>query len=301
MEQAVFFKVLPYLIYFFAVIMALTSSLLIYTGLASQTERMQTRLRIKQSLQKNREKLAQSASRSGTEEWMKKANYPLGLNAFKYQLIFYAFILFLLINYLVLPALYGGEIKTWTLIGIIIAFVLLLPSNPYSLFVYVMKRVIDYKEAKKNAEVFMLYDLLINELESMTNSRINTYNILRNIKPFFDVISGSFAILLTSWSSDEGPEVALDKFAKDIGTQEAKSLVSVMKNLDEVNIETALKSLKGMNDMFVRSQIENYRRRRKVTTDLASIPIKTTHFLIILDFLVVIIVMVSYLMDNSNM
>ncbi|MDA6131254.1 hypothetical protein OSK38_28305, partial [Escherichia coli] len=62
---------------------------------------------------------------------------------------------------------------------ILLLALLAVPSNPYSLFVYLMKRVIEYHQAKKHAEVFMLYDLLINEIEMMNISRINTYNILR--------------------------------------------------------------------------------------------------------------------------
>lgn len=300
MQETVFlYKVMPHIVYTFSFILAISSGLFVYAGLTSQTERVQTRLRIKHSIQKNRQKLVESASRSNAEDWLQKADYPLGLNAFRYHLIYFSLFLFLVFYYVVFPFL-TGTLELWPLIGIIVGFVLFLPSFPYSLFIYIMKRVIDYQQAQKNAEVFMLYDLLINEIDMMSVNRINTYNLIRNIKPYFDVISGSLTKLLTSWSNDEGPNIALDKFASDIGTKEAKTLVSVIKTLDEVDRKTALESLRGMNNMFVRSNIENYRRRRKITTDLLSIPIKTTHFIIILNFLLVIVTMVSYIMEHNR-
>ncbi|MFP3470769.1 hypothetical protein R0J90_12075, partial [Micrococcus sp. SIMBA_144] len=134
----------------------------------------------------------------------------------------------------------------------------------------------------------------------MEHSRINAYSVLRNIQPYFEMISTPFNKLLTGWSNNDGPSKALDNFAKELGTKEARTLASVIKNLDEVERETALESLKGMNNMFARNQIENYRRRRKVTTDFASLPIKITHFLIVLNFLIVIIVMVNLIMGKSG-
>ncbi|MFC0273783.1 hypothetical protein ACFFIX_20560 [Metabacillus herbersteinensis] len=298
-ETVLIYKVIPYFIFAVGMILGLTSGILIYTGLSSNTERIQTRLRVRQSYQKNKAKLADNASKSSTEDWLKKADYPLGLNGLKYHTIFFSIIFLLICNYVIVPLVFNGSSSIWAMLGVILVFILFHPSLP-TLFVYLMKRVIDYKQAKKNAEIFMFYDLLINELEMMSVTRINAYNIIRNMRPYFDVIHSSISKLLTRWNNDDGPKVALDKFASEIGSKEAKALVSVMKTLDEVDRETAIESLKGMNNMFVRSQIENYRRRWKITTDLASIPIRTTHFLIILNFLVVIVVMVSYIMDNTR-
>ncbi len=301
MEETIWiFKALPYLIYVIGFVLAITSGALVYSGLSTQTERMQTRLRIKQSIQNNNIKLQKSASNSGAEDWLRKAGYPLGLNAFKYYLFLLGLVILLLLNYVAVPLSMNSTVNLWILIAIVIGIVLALPFFPYSLFVYAMKRIVDYRQAKKNAEIFMLYDLLIKEIDMMNNSRINTYNVFRNIKPYFDVISDNLIKMLSVWSNDEGPDVALERFAEEMGTKEAKSLVSVIKTLDEVDRETALDSLKGMNDMFVRSQIENYRRRRKITTDLSSIPIKITHFLIIFNFLMVIVVMVMKIMSENR-
>ncbi|MFP3490891.1 hypothetical protein R0K20_25225, partial [Staphylococcus sp. SIMBA_130] len=72
-----------------------------------------------------------------------------------------------------------------------IVFIVLQPWRPI-LVGFLLNRLADYKQTKRNAEVFMLYDLLINELDMMEHSRINAYSVLRNIQPYFEMISTPF-------------------------------------------------------------------------------------------------------------
>ncbi|MDO6657426.1 hypothetical protein [Anaerobacillus sp. 1_MG-2023] len=299
MSVSILFKLIPYVLYGITFILAITSAKLVYSGMSSQTERIQTRLRIKQSMRSNREKVIQSVNQSSLEERLKIADYPLGFNAFRYYILFGLILSFLIVNYIIVPIILNGKYELFGALMVTGIFVILQPWRPL-LIGFILKRLAEYKQTKRNAEVFMLYDLLINELDMMEHSRINAYSILRNIQPYFEMISTPFNKLLTGWSTDEGPSRALETFAKELGTKEARTLVSVLKTLDEVERETALQSLRGMNNMFARNQIENYRRRRKVTTDFASMPIKITHFLIVLNFLVVIIVMVNLIMGKSG-
>jgi hypothetical protein len=299
-ESVLLYKFLPTLVYFIATIGAVGSGVLVYLGLSTKLERKQTRLRFRERVKESQNKVVDKAKKSGAESLLKQAGYPFRINGVKYYIFFISIVGFLFINYLLIPFVGGATISIWTTLLLVAVYVLLLPGFPYSLFQYVINRIIDYNQAKKNSEVFMLYDLIINEVEMMENTRINTYNLIRNLKPYFDVINGSLTSLLSKWTDDEGPDAALEHFAENLGSKEGKSLVSVLKRLDENDRETALTSLRGMNNMFVRSQIENYRRRRKVTTDLASIPIKVTHFLILLNFMAVVVYMVSIILEGAR-
>ncbi|MCM3443574.1 MULTISPECIES: hypothetical protein [Metabacillus] len=298
-ESALLFKLAPYIRYSLIGILSILSGILVYMGLTSHTDRIQDRLRIRQSVQQGRVKMIESASKSKTEEWLKQADYPLGLNGLTYNIIFFSLIVLLLANYFFIPFFITGKLSLWGLLGVLGFFIAFNP-NFKTLFHYVIRRVIDYRQAKKSAEVFMLYDLIINELEMMNVSRINTYNILKDLRPYFSIIDTSLTRLLTSWSSNQGPHEALSQFAKEIGTKEAQALITVIKTLDDVDRKAALKSLKGMRTMFVNSQIENYRRRMKITKELSSIPINTTHFVIILNFLVLVVVMVSHILESTR-
>lgn len=303
-NEVMLFKILPYLIYSVLIILSSIAGILVYTGLNSKVERMQYRLRIRSNIAKSKDKIIEGTKSSKAEEWLRKAQYPLGLTGTKYYIFLGGFLFFLLIYYVIGPILIHGGTTRGTIIAavsIIVVGLLGAPSFPFSLFVYTMKRVIEYHNAKKHAEVFMLYDLLINEIEMMNMSKLNTYNVLRNIMPYFEVLEKPFTILLTNWSNSEGPKVALDKFGEELNSKEAQALIGVIKNLDDVSRKTALGHLRGMHNMFVKSQIENYRRKRKVTTDLLGLPIKATHFIIILNFLVVIVTMVSIILNSSRM
>lgn len=304
MSEVMVFKYMPYLVHSISLFLSILAGILVYTGLSSEAERIQTRIRFRNNIVKNREKVIEGSKNSKAEEWLKRAYYPLGLNGFKYYIITGGFIAFLTIYYVILPIIINGGAGKLTMVAIAVISLLVFlatPSNPFSLFVYFMKRVIEFHNAKKHAEVFMLYDLLINEIEMMNVTRINTYSIIRNLKPYFLVLDKPLSILLTSWSNDEGPKAALDKFALELNSKEAESLIGVIKNLDDMDRKTALGHLRGMHSIFVKSQIENYRRKRKITTDLLGIPIKTTHFIIILNFLVVIVTMVSVILRASRM
>lgn len=299
MENVVLFKILPYLVYIASFLMAIGSGVLVYTGLSNPTERVQTRLRMRSTIAKGKSSIQASASKSVAEDWLKKAGNPLGITSFSYHAVFISLVGLLLINYVLFPFIVDGD---FNLIGfgvIVMGFIFLLPAMPFSLFTFIMKRLVEYRQAKKNAEVFMLYDLLINELEMMKMSRINSYNLIKELLPYFSTIQLLLAKTLSEWSSSVGPEVALDNLAEGLNTKESKSLVSVLKSLDKVDRETAIKSLKGMQSMFSRAQIENNRRKRKVTTDLFGLPVKVTHFLIILNFVVVVVTMVSVVL-NAN-
>lgn len=303
-NEMVIFKYIPYLIYTISLLLSVVAGVLVYTGLSSKVERTQTRIRLKASLTKNKEKIVKGSKETAAEEWLRKAHYPLGLNGLKYYIITGSFLLFLAIYYVILPSIVNGGGGKQTMVALIIIVILgffMAPSFPFSLFSYIIKRVIEFNNAKKHAEVFMLYDLLINEIEMMTVSRINTYNILRNIKPYFVVLDKAMTMLLASWSNDEGPKIALERFSEELNSKEAEAMIGVIKNLDDMDRMTALEHLRGMHSMFVRSQIENYRRKRKITTDLLGIPIKTTHFIIILNFLVVIVTMVSVILSSTRL
>jgi len=300
-QDVVFFhKILPLIIYFVAVLGAIGSGVLVYYGLASKTERNQTRLKVKQQLKDSKMKMSKQAGKSTAEHFLKQAGYPLGMNGAKYYIFYASLMIVLMAYYIVGPFIAGSYISTWRMLFIVAVYLIFLPSFRYSLFRYMLNALVSYKQAKRNSEVFMLYDLIINELESMEVSRINTYNLIRNLKPYFEHINHSLTQLLSRWTDDGGPSEALDKFGEEIGTKEAKALASTLKTLDDNDRTTVLRGLKGMNDMFVRSQIENYRRRRKVITDVGSLPIRITHFLILLNFIAVVVYMVTLIMQHAR-
>jgi hypothetical protein len=301
-ENSIFlYKVLPLAIKGIAVLMAILAGYLVYSGLATRMEKQQIIFRFKVAMLEEKKKFIEKASTSKNENIFKEAGYPLGINGVRWEIIKWSFLVFTIGNYIVFPLMVRGDYSLVSAVLIVVGFVLIMPTFPFSIIRFILNRLIEYKVAKRNSELFSLYDMLISEIQMMQNTRINSYSIIRTLKPYFKELDAPLTRLLTSWTSQDGPEKALDVFAQEININEAKSLANVLKKFDENKRETILQSLKGMEDSFVTSQIENYRRRRKLNVDLAKLPIKVAHWLIIFNFILVIVHMVSFYMKDARL
>ncbi|MBU8908056.1 hypothetical protein [Desertibacillus haloalkaliphilus] len=299
MEASTLYKVLPILIYSVSIVVAIFSGFLVYSGLTNKAERVQTRIRLKRSFTEKQKSIKETLDKSSLEERFKRAGYPFKLNASRYMITYIAVMVVLLIYYYLIPMLIGETYSTMSLLVLLLIFVIGAPNIPFSLLNISLNRLQEYRKAKMNSEIFTFHDLLIGEIEMMTNVRVNTYNVIRHLQPYFKEIRPAMTKLLAKWG-DVGPEEALDTFAKEVDTPEVKSLVSVLKTLDSNERETAIKALRGMNDLFARSQIENYRRKRKFMTDFGSMPIKIATFLIIINFIMVVVNMVVTILNGAN-
>lgn len=301
MESIWLYRLLPFIPYLFAIGGGVLSGFLVYGGLTDHHERRHYRLRLKSTLTKSKTDLMGQAQKSGTEQLLKQARYPFGLTAVRLYLILIIILAYLAFNYVVLSVLMNGYIRWMPLIIGLVIVLLLNPDTPLSPMRFILNKFIAYRKAKQLAELFSLYDMLVSEIEMMRTMRVNIYSLLRMMLPYFDELKPAMTKMLMEWtSSTAGPQLAVDNFAKDIGTSEAQSLATVLKTFDENSRETLLESLKGMEDMFITSQIENNRRRRKLFIDLVGMPVKTANFLILLNAILVIVMMVTKIMDSSN-
>lgn len=281
-------------------VVAIVSGVLLYSGLTSSLEQKFLRLRFQENIRLQQQRFKQEVLNSKAELLFKQAGYPFKLNNLRWMYIQFTLLGILAINYILIPLLTTGTYSLSAVIMLIVVFLFTWTSFKYSIIRYTLNKVGEYKKEKRNAELYSLYDMILSEVEMMNTTRINAYSLLRSLKPYFKELDGAMTRLLSNWTSSLGPEKALDLFAEELGTKEVKSLVTTLKRLDDSKKEAIVQSLTEMKDMFVLSQIESYRRRRKVYVDVANIPVKAAHFLIIFNFLVVIVYMVSNIMQNAK-
>lgn len=297
-ETTILFRMLPYVSYVVSIIGALIAGTLVYNGLATKLERRHFRLRLISGWQDSKKEYMEATKKSKLEKILKEASYPLGLNAVLVNTIFAVLFLLLALNYVLYPLLISGEIYFRFFVGILV-IVLLYPSIPYTPANFILKKLIEYRKAKLNAELFSLYDMIVSEIQMMQSTRINMYSLLNSLTPFFKELGPSLTTLIVEHNSI-GTNKAVDNFVETIGTNEAASLGTVLKTFDEAGRETLIKSLKGMEELFIVSQVENNRRKRKTALDLASIPITAANYIIILNFIIVFVMMALALIDNSD-
>ncbi|MCK6259598.1 hypothetical protein LCY76_23815 [Fictibacillus sp. KIGAM418] len=298
MEFTTFFKWLDEIIYILAIIGGCVAGYFIYSGLSTREERIRYRMRIRQGVVKQKEKYILDASNSLEEQLLKQAGHPLKINGLRYRVIRILTLVIIAINYTILPFFSTGSFNIASLLIVLAFFVLTEPKLKFSLFSIILNKVIEYRQAKRNSEIFQLHDLLISEIDMMTNNRVNTYNILKNLYPYFTSIKGEFTRILMNWKND--PDEALEVFSKEIDTKEAKALVSVLKKLDDNEQSVAIEALRSHADLFAKSQIENYRRRKKLFLDIGGIPIRAAHFFIILNFLSIVVYMVLNIFSTTR-
>lgn len=301
-ETVWFYKLLPFVSFLVAIIGSVVSGYLVYNGLSTKLERRHLRLRINKNINESRKQFVNQAKSSQVETLLMEAKYPLGLNAIRLNIIFLCLFFLVLMNYGVIAFVFKGFMQTGPMFIGTIVLVVLYPGQPLSPVRFALNRAIEYRKSKRTAELFSLYDMLVSEIEMMRSTRVNVYSLLRTLLPYFKELNPLLAKMLSDWTtSTVGPEKAIDEFAKIIDTSEAKSLATVLRTFDENNRETLLESLRGMEDMFITSQIENSRRKRKLFIDTIGMPVKLANFLVALNFVVVIIMMVMAIMGNSSL
>ncbi|MGE8081334.1 hypothetical protein [Peribacillus loiseleuriae] len=297
-----FYQSLSFIVTSSAYLLSIMSGFFVYAGLTTKVERTHHRLRFKEEWQEQKSGYIDKRSKSKSEYLFKESGNPFGLTAIRWDISRAIFMLVVFLNYILYPWVNSGSPQFSIFILVALIAISTEPSlGKLSIMHFMLNRLILYKKAKRNAELFSLYDMLVSEIQMMNSTRINIYSLLRTLTHYFRELNGTLKRLLSNWTSDLGPDEALELFAKEIDTSEAKSLATVLKTFDNNDKETILISLRGMEDMFVTSQIENYRKRRKLYVDLANIPVMAAHWLILFNFLIVIINMVLAILNGAKL
>ncbi|MCL9628374.1 MULTISPECIES: hypothetical protein [Bacillus] len=278
---------------------AIGAGILFYSGISTQEELMLGKFRIQHEFVKRVRRIKDENEESKLEKILKDAGYPFGLNANRYTAIFIGLLLLIFFAYVGTPAVRGDGFNLFGLVSVVVLFLIGTPDIKYSGFNFLMKKVKELNQAKIQAEVFTFYELVLNELRLMENSRIQAYTMIRDLAPNFSKMAPSINMLLFNWNT-VGHAAALDGWAREVGGEEARALASVFKTLDTVDRDTAIKSLEGQQEMFMKAQTENFRRRIKVKADLAKLPIMATFALLMANYLAVVVIMCLNLL-NSNM
>jgi hypothetical protein len=296
------YSLIPFIPYFVGVIGAVSAGFLVYSGLSTNLERRHFRLRMKNGWGESKKGLIDKSRTSKAEQLLNKAKYPLGITAVKVHLFFLLILVLLFLNYIVAPYILLGYTKPMFFITGVIILGVLYPGHTISPIRFLLNRVIEYRQAKKNAELFSLYDMLVSEIEMMINSRSNIYSVLLSLTPYFTELKPELTRLLSDWTtSSNGPADGVERFADSVGSPEARSLSTVLITFDENDRRTLLNSLKGMEELFITSQIENNRRKRKMFLDLVNMPVQIAVYLVSLNFIVIIIMMALGIMGDSTL
>lgn len=280
---------------------ALSSGLLMYDGLMTREEKRRKFLMTKRRLKAFQIQAKEAAAPKELEILLKNAGNPMGLNAFRYQMIRYVIALSFLFYYFIVPLVVSQRFVFWSIAIIIILLLASSPKIPFSAFSFIMRKLTEIFKSKKNNEVFQLHDLLISEFELMQSRQVNMYHVLKRLYKNFVHLQPELQELLQPSNWKEDPTPALERFANQVDTTEAHMLVNILSKFDQhTDREVAISSLESNSKLFGTKQRENYRMRQKLKNDLIIIPVFVTHMLIIGIFMGVIVVMAMHSFGQSN-
>lgn len=289
------------LVYLAFAVLSGYSGYLVYSGIATEEDKIVGKLEIKQFF--TRTGLGKQDENDEENELEKKfteAGNPLGLTAHKYVLGYYGVLIVLIIAYVITPMLQGNTLGTYATVAIGMYLVAFHPQLKFGVVHFALNKYIENKKIKLQTELFTFFDLILGRVRTMSHGRVNTYSIIRDIYPEFTELSPSLSRLLLNWNRD-GSSKTLDVWVEEVGTKEASSLAGVLKELDNNDIDVAIHSLEGQQSMFLMQKLETTRRTIKLRADIGKVPLWGAFGLTMAYFMSMIIIMTLDIINETSL
>lgn len=281
-------------------ILTVFSAYLVYRSFTSAEIREQTRTRIQVILNERRQKILDESRKSKLEMMLQKAGNPLGLNAIRFRIIQNGFIGFLIIYYVIVPFIETGEFSMTAIAMTFLVYLLTSEHLRFSITSLLLSRIIKFRVANMNSELFMLYDMIQSELSNLNDHQeINTYSLLMDMQGYFNYIDRPLNKMLLKWKS--GPSAAAEEFYTSLPTSEARALAEVLVKMDQTRCQDALHLIEGLAETFTEGYVENMKRKKEALDLILNIPVFGTQWLIFANLLIVMYLMISDLIDYANM
>ena len=193
------------------------------------------------------------------ERVLNSAGRPWGVNSVRYNMLRFVILggwfLSFNLNWIVSENRYPYNLLCLTVALVIFSH----PYNDLPIF-KLLEKVRDFRLREKNKECFTLYAMIQNEFYTDLEQPLNMYATLNKLKPYFKAIDKALGKAVLLWKNS--PSQALDAFALEIGTEEAKDLAQILKNVDVSTPKDARDILASRYEQFVTKRHENHRRYR---------------------------------------
>lgn len=289
------------LVYLAFMVLSGYSGYLVYSGIATEEDKIVGKLEIKQFFARTGlGKQDENEEENELEKKFTEAGNPLGLTAHKYVLGYYGVLIVLIIAYVITPMLQGNTLGTYATVAIGMYLVAFHPQLKFGVVHFALNKYIENKKIKLQTELFTFFDLILGRVRTMSHGRVNTYSIIRDIYPEFTELSPSLSRLLLNWNRD-GSSKTLDVWVEEVGTKEASSLAGVLKELDNNDIDVAIHSLEGQQSMFLMQKLETTRRTIKLRADIGKVPLWGAFGLTMAYFMSMIIIMTLDIINETSL
>lgn len=231
--------------------------------LVDDRRRTVLKLRIQQSINEKKRQFENFLYDPDMNQLFRDAGYPMGVSLIKYQYFRYIAVLTIVLLVIVSNLVGDFSVKGF-LMGISGSVLLFIASRPEKVFPigFVLTNITILRTANKNRELFMLYSMVADEIQTSKAEARNMYNLLLSLRDYFDLIRPAIDLALAKWRKDS--HEAFDILAKEIGTPEASEFTKLLQDIGQSDVEKALQLIQDRQTTFINAQRENKRRRLKV-------------------------------------
>lgn len=249
-----------FVVYFFYMVMIIGAAYIIYAQPFDNGRRRIQRLILTERIRKGANRFTAGLKEERLEVSLRKAGYPLGLNSLSFQIIRLSILVVWLVT------IFSGwlfssnpfPMNSFAFACLFFVFTMPVRNTPFSML---LDKLAQSHLREKNKEVFTLYSMIDNEFISSNGSPLTMYSLLNKLQPNFSSIKPAIGKAILLWRNN--PSLALDAFANEVGTAEAKDLANILKNVDATGPAEALDILQNRREQFLTMRHEIYRRYQK--------------------------------------
>lgn len=254
-----FFKYVEPVLYTVCASVVILAAVNIYNQIFAGNKKHFSRLRLLNQIKAKTFDFSTVFFNNDLEKLLISAGRPLRLNSVRYnalRLVLFG-VWFVILNgrWIISGSKYPSN-YIFLIISLIIATQPLKGLPLFSLLV----KLVDIRAREKNKECFTLYSMIQNEFYNEVEKPLNMYSTLTKLKPYFKAIDKALGKALLLWKKN--PAEALESFASEVGTEEAKDLAQILKNVDVSSPDDAKDILDSRYEQFVTKRQENNRRYR---------------------------------------
>ena len=246
-------------IYFVVFIMVGRAAALIYSLQFVESKKSVHRLRLMNSVKKRADGILDTLYNENLDRLLHSIGRPLSLDSVKYNLVrcllLGGWFIYITADWYLFEGRYPYNIASL----ILALYIFTQPVKGLPLF-YILEKLKDLQLREKNKECFTLYSMVQNEFYTDVDRPLNMYATLNKLKPYFKAIDKALGKAILLWKRN--PAEALDAFAVEVGTEEAKDLAQILKNVDLSSPQDARDILDSRYEQFVTKRHENHRRYR---------------------------------------
>ncbi|WP_368502674.1 hypothetical protein AB3N04_00840 (plasmid) [Alkalihalophilus sp. As8PL] len=269
-----------------------------YYSLTSINQREKYRLRFRKKLLEQKESFEKKTEAHKSDELLALAGYPLGVNGTRFQIIRASVVVVSFILFTIYPLLTNPALDAQLIYPVMI-YLGMSTELSFSPTRWMLSAIANDKKDKRLTEMFVFYDVLKSELESLgPGQEVNVYNLIKDSSSLFNHIDLALIRFISLWKTDT--HMAKKSFSSLIGGEYAETLGEILYRLDRTSKAEALRIIESEAEVFSFSHNERQLQQGSKKKNIYFLFFGITNAFIIVWFILFVLSLALDSMNSSN-